>query len=91
MTDQSRFRAVMYGIAGIILLGAYAALRGVDWQGAAEYHSLMATVLAAVVGVMALIRHSARPNTAILMVGAGFAVTAFFDGYHAIVTAAAGE
>ncbi|NQU70240.1 MAG: PAS domain S-box protein [Rhodospirillales bacterium] len=92
MIEQSRFRAVMYGIACIGLLGVYGALRGLDWHGTDELHSLMeavATVLAAIVGVMALIRHYARPNTAILLVGAGFTVTAFLDGSHAIVTAAA--
>ena len=54
MTEQSRFRDAMYGIACIGLLGVCGAFRRLDWHG--ELHNLMeavATVLAAIVGVTA--------------------------------------
>ena len=45
-----------------------------------------ATLLALMVGVMALVRFYSRPNTVFLFVGIGFLGTALLDGYHTVVT-----
>ena len=46
----------------------------------------MATLLALIVGVIALVRFYAKKNNTFLFVGTGFLGTAFLDGYHAVVT-----
>jgi PAS domain S-box-containing protein len=46
----------------------------------------IATILAIIVGVVALVRFYARKNNTILFVGAGFIGTGLLDGYHATVT-----
>lgn len=64
-------------------------LRGSDWEGSAELHTLMevvATLLALLVGVMALINYYTNRNDTFLFIGAGFLGTAFLDAYHALVT-----
>jgi len=48
----------------------------------------VATLLAALVGAMALVRYYSRPESLFLFIGAGFLGTAFLDGFHAIVTSA---
>lgn len=45
-----------------------------------------ATLLAAIVGALALVRYYTQRSNAILLVGAGFLGTAFLDGYHTVVT-----
>jgi len=79
-----------YLIVGIALTLSYIALRGVTWSGSAQIHTLMETLaatLAAIVGLMALVRFYSKRNRVILFIGAGFLGTAFLDAYHAIVTA----
>jgi len=64
-------------------------LRSVDYNSNAETHLVLeaiATVLAMVVGVLALVRHYSKRDTTFLIIGAAFFGTAFLDGYHAIVT-----
>jgi PAS domain-containing protein len=48
----------------------------------------LATLLARMVGGMALVRYYSGKNSIYLVVGAGFLGTGFLDGYHAIVTSA---
>ena len=48
---------------------------------------IAATILALIVGVMALVRFYSKKNSTILFVGAGFLGTAMLDGYHAVVRA----
>jgi PAS domain S-box-containing protein len=50
---------------------------------------VIATVLALLVGVMALVRFYSKKDNTILFIGAGFLGTAFLDGYHALVTSTA--
>lgn len=92
MTDQTRTRAITYGVIGVLLLGGYGVLSQSNWLGTVELHTLMeavATVMAGFVGAVALLRHYAQPNTTIFLIGAGFTATALFDLLHTIVTAAA--
>jgi two-component system sensor kinase FixL len=88
---SSRRRVAAYLILGVGLTIAFAAARGIPWQGNAALHTTMesvATLLAAIVGAIALLRYYARRESNILYVGAGFLGTAFLDGYHTLVTSA---
>jgi len=60
-----------------------------DWKGTAQLHTLMelaATMLALIIGVVAMIRYYSKKQNTYLFVGIGFFGTAFLDGYHAVVT-----
>ena len=87
-TKQLRKIWIYVTIAAVItVLGI--ALQPMAWKGTAELHTLMeltATLLALIVGVVALIRFYAKKQNTYLFVGIGFFGTAFLDGYHAIVT-----
>jgi hypothetical protein len=83
-------RITAYLVVGFALTLSYIAWRGVNWLGSTQLHTLMETVaatLAAIVGVIALVRFYSKKNNTILFIGAGFLGTAFLDAYHAIVTA----
>ena len=85
-------RVVTYWVVGIFLTLAYALMRGSAWQGSTQIHTVMeaiATILALVVGVMALVRFYNRKDGTILIIGVAFLGTAFLDGYHAVVTSTA--
>ena len=76
------------GTAIVLCLG-YGVLRDSGWQGSAPLHTVLeavATLLAFMVGVMALVRFYSRKNNMFLFVGSGFLGTALLDGYHAVVT-----
>ena len=82
-------RVLGFCVVGIGLVAAYGALRGVPWRGDAWIHTIMetaATLLAAFIGALALLRYYTLRANAVLFVGAGFLGTAFLDGYHAVVT-----
>ena len=76
-------------MVGIALVLSYALARGVEWRGAGDIHTNMeiaATLLAFMVGIMALVRFYSKKDNTFLFVGTGFLGTAFLDGYHAVVT-----
>lgn len=82
-------RVTIYVTHALALCLGYALLRNSSWQGSKELHTLMetiATILALLVGILALIRFSARKDVTFLFIGSGFIGTAFLDGYHTIVT-----
>lgn len=86
---MSSHRATTYWIVGLGLAAGGILLRSADYVSDAETHSVLeaiATVLAMVVGVLALARHYSKRDATFLIVGAAFFGTAFLDGYHAIVT-----
>jgi len=59
------------------------------WRGNRTLHTMMevmATLLASVIGILALVRFYSEKNSVILFVGVGFMGTALLDGYHAVVT-----
>jgi PAS domain S-box-containing protein len=83
-------RITAYLFVGIALTLSYVTLRGVVWSGESQIHMLMETVaatLAAIIGVIALVRFYSKKNNTILFIGAGFLGTAFLDAYHTILTA----
>lgn len=80
-----------YLIATIILLIGSYAVQDCHWDGSQPFHTLMesvATVLALMVGILALIRYFSQEDNQFLYIGSGFLGTAFLDAYHAIVTSA---
>ena len=86
---NARRRMTTFWIVGLGLMLGYAAMRGSIWTGGAQLHTVMeavATLLALIVGAMALVRFYAKENNTFLFIGTGFLGTAFLDGYHAIVT-----
>ena len=87
--SQTKSRLWSYAALFIGLTLVYIFLRGVSWQGSTQLHTLMetvATLLALMVGIMALGRFYARKNNTFLFIGTGFVGTALLDGYHAVVT-----
>lgn len=87
----ARRRMAAYCIVGLGLVLGYATMRGSTWTGSAQLHTVMeavATLLAVIIGAMALVRFYAKKNNTFLFIGTGFLGTAFLDGYHTIVTSA---
>ncbi len=77
-----------FAVAGSLSL-SYLFLRTSTWQGSAQLHTIMeclATLLAFMVGSMAVVRYYSRQDDTFLIIGTGFLGTAFLDGYHALVT-----
>jgi methyl-accepting chemotaxis protein len=75
-------------VFAVLFLG-YWLLRSSQWIGSTEIHTLMelaATMLAAFVGVMGLVRFYSKKTSVFLFIGVGFLGIAFLDGYHAVVT-----
>lgn len=88
-STTARRRVSSYWILGVGLTVSYAVVRGSVWQGSAELHTLMealATMLALVVGGMALVRFYSRKDGTFLIIGTGFLGTGLLDGYHTVAT-----
>jgi len=76
------------GVAALIVVAVVAPLF-LPWQGNRELHTIMevvATFLATIVGVLALVRFYSKKRGAYLFLATGFLGTALLDGYHAVVT-----
>lgn len=89
--DRTRSRAATYVIFCVVLVVGFAAVRDSTWQSGPMFHTLLeslATLLALIVGVMALIRFYSKKTNTFLFIGAAFLGTAFLEGYHTIVTSA---
>src|SRR5579864_4846823 len=73
--------------AGLLLTGLF--LRRSPWVGTAHLHTTMevvATFLAMLVGILALVRFYSQKENIFLFLGTGFIGTSFLDGYHALVS-----
>ncbi len=84
-------RIATYYAVGFLLTAGYVLLRGSTWQGNVDLHTHMetaATVLALIVGTIALVRFYTKKNNTFLFIGAAFLGTGFLDGYHTLVTSA---
>jgi len=84
-------RASSYAVVAVGLTVGFLLGHGSGWRGSAELHTLMeavATLLALLIGAMALVRYYSKKSNTFLFIGAGFLGTAFLDGYHAVVTSA---
>jgi hypothetical protein len=82
-------KQIQYLLLSFILIVGFVLLRTIPWTGTSAIHTIMetiATVLACMVGIMALARFYARRNTLFLLIGAAFIGTGLLDAYHAVVT-----
>ena len=73
--DMVRRRVIVYWLLALGLVIGYGMLRGSTWQSSAEFHTLieaMATELALMVGIMALVRYYSRKSITILYIGTRF-------------------
>ncbi|NOY83986.1 MAG: PAS domain S-box protein [Nitrospirae bacterium] len=89
--QKVRLKVIRYFVLCTLLFIAFLIARKMEWQGNKMLHSLMeviATFLALIVGILALIRFYTKKINIFLFIGAGFLGTAFLDGYHALVTSA---
>ncbi len=80
-----------YLLCALALLIASYDIRDFDWQGSQSLHTLMetiATLLAFLVGILALIRYFSQQDSQFLYIGAGFLGTGLLDAYHTVVTSA---
>ncbi|MCP4040127.1 MAG: PAS domain-containing protein, partial [bacterium] len=74
-------------VAGLAAL--FFTLRNSSWTGSTDLHTLVevvATLVAGLVGTLALLRFHAQREMTILLIGTGFFAAAMLDGYHAMVT-----
>ncbi|MGZ4821581.1 MAG: response regulator [Terriglobales bacterium] len=79
----------VYGVTVTMLAMGMAILQWQTWRGSGHLHTLMelpATLLALLVGVLALVRFYSRKDNTFLFIGAGFVGTGLLDGYHAVVS-----
>lgn len=89
LRDRSRKRAKTYLALPLVLFVGYLAIRDSAWQGSTQLHTIMeviATLLALIVGLVALVHFYTKKSNTFLFIGTGFLGTVLLDGYHAIVT-----
>ncbi len=85
----ARKRANLYWTVGIGLCLLYFIVQDSSWRSDAYIHTLMetaATLLALVVGVVALVRYYSNPGNHFLFIGMAFLGTGFLDAYHTAIT-----
>jgi len=86
---QPSLRPFVYAVtaAGMVLLSVL--LFSADWHGDAYLHRMLETassMIAIMIGVMALTRYYSLTDPAFLMVGTAFVGTGLLDLYHAVLT-----
>ena len=82
-------RVRIYLGLSVLLVVTFLVLRDREWAGNAELHTIMeviAALVAAVVGGVALIRYYTKKTALFLFVGTGFLGAGMLDGYHAVTT-----
>ena len=87
--DLSARRAKQYVFVAVALIALHIAILASEWIGSVHLHCFMegmSTLLALIIGSMALVRYYTLKETVFLFIGAGFLGTAFLDGYHTFVT-----
>lgn len=83
-------RVIYYCGTSIVLAVALIFSRDSLWLGNDQLHTIMeisATILALIVGALALVRFYTKKNNIFLFIGIGFVGAGLLDCYHAIVTA----
>lgn len=83
-------RRIMYVATFAVLFLADLFLHRSAWTGTAQLHTLMevqATLIAIIVGILALVRFYSQKENIFLFIGTGFIGTGLLDGYHALVSA----
>lgn len=82
-------RSTSYAVVSVLLAASGFLLKDINWQGSVWLHTLMeslATLLAFIVGAMALVRYFSQRDSEFLYIGSGFFGTALLDTYHTLVT-----
>jgi PAS domain S-box-containing protein len=91
-TDRAPERATVYWIVLVLMAVGAVVLRNSPWRTGVVVHTAteaMATILALVIGALALVRFYSRKQSTFLFIGTGFLGTALLDGYHALVSSGA--
>jgi PAS domain S-box-containing protein len=88
--DRGLEHSAMYAIIFFVLVGGSLLLQGnVYWSTGAEAHQIMesvATILAFIIGALALVRYYSRKEATFLLIGCGFLGAALLDLNHALTT-----
>ena len=82
-------RFVGYGAVTLAPLAGFVSYSGAEWRGSVHLHTLMetaASLLALVIGILALVRYFTKTDSLYLLIGMGFAGAGLLDGYHALIT-----
>ncbi len=90
-TQANRRLAVYFAMTAFAIIGAVM-LSGTQWQTSAYTHTTVeaaATLLAALIGIIAVTRYCARRNGAVLLIAGGFLGTAAINCYHTAITSEA--
>jgi PAS domain S-box-containing protein len=88
--DQGRERLTVLWVILVVLVGGTLLLRGTPWTGSTGVHTLMeagATVLALMVGALALVRFYSRKQATFILIGTGFFGAGLLNLNHALLTA----
>jgi len=88
--DLGRERITVYWILFVVLVAGAFLIRDSPWQSSSALHTLMealATVLAFIVGGLALVRFYSRKQATFLFIGTGFLGAGLLDLNHALLTA----
>jgi len=89
LVNKSKQRLIIYFLLTVGLMFCFFLLKDIPWHSDAQFHTLLeavATFLAFMVGVVALVRYYSRPTNSFLFIGTAFLGTAFLDGYHTVIT-----
>ena len=87
----ARRRVASYAGLSVLILLAFLSVRHAGWKSDMVFHTLLETVstmLAAVVGCLALVRYYSEKKTMFLFIGMGFVATAVLDGFHGVFSSA---
>ena len=87
--DRTPQRATIYWVLLLVLLAGTLILRGSPWDSGRELHILLettSTILATVVGALALVRFYSKKRGTYLFIGTGFLGTALLEGYHSVIS-----
>jgi PAS domain S-box-containing protein len=88
--DAGRDHATLYGVLLVLLVGGSLLLRqNFTWSTNPGTHTVLeslATVLAFIIGALALVRYYSRKQITFLLIGCGFLGAALLDLNHALTT-----
>ncbi|NJD18709.1 MAG: response regulator [Gemmatimonadetes bacterium] len=79
----------MFWAVALLMLGGSFLLRGTPWHSSATAHTLLesvATVMAVIIGALALVRFYSRKQATFLFIGTGFLGAAVLDLNYALLT-----
>jgi PAS domain S-box-containing protein len=87
--DQSRERIAVLWVLLLLMVGGSLLVRGTPWRSSSTAHTLMesvATVMAAIVGALALVRFYSRKQATFLFIGTGFLGAALLNLNQVLLT-----